>query len=119
VPAVALKDPVGHDFFVLANRAARPRGVAGRDAPPRYSGAVTLPYDSAAKFADYAHPQMLVTTEWLAAHLDDPGLVVAESDEDVLLYEKGISPARSSWTGTPSSTTPSPATTSTGPGSPG
>src|SRR5260370_36991752 len=35
---------------------------------------------------------MLVTTEWLAEHLDDPGLVVAESDEDVLLYETGHIP---------------------------
>src|SRR5215469_16447365 len=35
---------------------------------------------------------MLVTTEWVAAHLDDPGLVVVESDEDVLLYETGHIP---------------------------
>jgi thiosulfate/3-mercaptopyruvate sulfurtransferase len=53
---------------------------------------VTLPYDSAPKFQDYAHPEMLVTTGWLAEHLDDPGLVVAESDEDVLLYETGHIP---------------------------
>ena len=53
---------------------------------------MTVPYDSAPKFADYAHPEMLVTTEWLAEHLDDPGLVVAESDEDVLLYETGHIP---------------------------
>jgi thiosulfate/3-mercaptopyruvate sulfurtransferase len=33
-----------------------------------------------------------VTTEWVAGHLDDPGLVVAESDEDVLLYETGHIP---------------------------
>jgi thiosulfate/3-mercaptopyruvate sulfurtransferase len=53
---------------------------------------VTLPYDSAAKFQEYAHPQMIVSTEWVAEHLDDPGLVVAESDEDVLLYETGHIP---------------------------
>src|SRR5258708_23258859 len=35
---------------------------------------------------------MLGTTEGLAEHLDDPGLVVAESDEDVLLYETGHIP---------------------------
>ena len=35
---------------------------------------------------------MLVSTEWVAEHLDDPGLVVAESDEDVLLYETGHIP---------------------------
>ncbi len=53
---------------------------------------MALPYDSAAKFQDYAHPQMLVSTEWLASHAGDPGLVVAESDEDVLLYETGHIP---------------------------
>jgi len=53
---------------------------------------VALPYDSAAKFQDYARPEMLVSTSWLAEHLDDPGLVVAESDEDVLLYETGHIP---------------------------
>jgi thiosulfate/3-mercaptopyruvate sulfurtransferase len=30
-----------------------------------------------------------VSTEWLADHLGEPGLVVVESDEDVLLYETG------------------------------
>jgi len=54
--------------------------------------AVAPPYDPEAKFAEYANPHMLVTTEWVAAHLDDPGLVVAESDEDVLLYETGHVP---------------------------
>ena len=53
---------------------------------------MALPYDSAAKLAEYAHPEMIVTTEWVAEHLDDPGLVVAESDEDVLLYETGHIP---------------------------
>ena len=40
----------------------------------------------------YAHPERLVTTEWLAANLDTPGLVVVESDEDVLLYDTGHIP---------------------------
>jgi thiosulfate/3-mercaptopyruvate sulfurtransferase len=53
---------------------------------------VALPYDSAAKFREYAHPEMIVTTEWVAEHMGDPGLVVAESDEDVLLYETGHIP---------------------------
>ena len=53
---------------------------------------MALPYDPEAKFQDYAHPEMIVSTEWVAAHLDDPGLVVAESDEDVLLYETGHVP---------------------------
>ncbi|MFP5069640.1 sulfurtransferase [Pseudonocardia nantongensis] len=44
------------------------------------------------KLAEYAHPERLVTTAWLADHLKDPGLVVVESDEDVLLYETGHIP---------------------------
>jgi thiosulfate/3-mercaptopyruvate sulfurtransferase len=40
----------------------------------------------------YAHPDRLVSTDWLAAHLDDASVVVAESDEDVLLYETGHIP---------------------------
>jgi thiosulfate/3-mercaptopyruvate sulfurtransferase len=53
---------------------------------------VALPQDSAPKLAEYAHPEMLVTTDWLAEHIGDPGLVVAESDEDVLLYDTGHIP---------------------------
>ena len=37
----------------------------------------------------YSRPDMLVSTEWLAAHLSDPKLRVIESDEDVLLYDTG------------------------------
>ncbi len=48
--------------------------------------------DSHEKFKGYAHPERLVSTEWLTAHLDDPGVVVVESDEDVLLYETGHIP---------------------------
>ena len=35
----------------------------------------------------YVHPEVLVTTSWLADHLDDPAIRVIESDEDVLLYD--------------------------------
>ena len=48
--------------------------------------------DPAEKLQAYAHPERLVTTDWLAGHLDDPEVVVAESDEDVLLYETGHIP---------------------------
>ena len=44
------------------------------------------------RFAAYAHPDRLVSTDWLAEHLGEPGLVVLESDEDVLLYETGHVP---------------------------
>ena len=53
---------------------------------------MVLPPDQNPKFSGYAHPQMLVSTQWLADHLGEPGLVVAESDEDVLLYETGHIP---------------------------
>ncbi|HET9653793.1 MAG TPA: sulfurtransferase [Kineosporiaceae bacterium] len=44
------------------------------------------------RFAAYTHPERLVSTAWVAQHLGEPGLVVAESDEDVLLYETGHLP---------------------------
>ena len=34
----------------------------------------------------YAHPERLVSTDWLAAHLDSPSLRLLECNEDVLLY---------------------------------
>ncbi len=51
-----------------------------------------VPVDPSPKFAEYAHPGSLVSTEWLADRLNDPGLVVVESDEDILLYETGHIP---------------------------
>ena len=42
--------------------------------------------------AQYAHPEVLVSTEWLAAHLQDPGLRIVESNEDILLYDTGHIP---------------------------
>jgi thiosulfate/3-mercaptopyruvate sulfurtransferase len=53
---------------------------------------VTVPFDNDAKLAAYAHPERLVTSGWLAEHLHDDGLVVVESDEDVLLYDTGHIP---------------------------
>ncbi|HEY8317362.1 MAG TPA: sulfurtransferase [Amnibacterium sp.] len=44
------------------------------------------------RFLQYAHPERLVSTAWVAEHLDDPQVVVVESDEDVLLYETGHIP---------------------------
>lgn len=44
------------------------------------------------KFADYAHPEALVSTAWVAENLNTPGVVIVESDEDVLLYETGHIP---------------------------
>ena len=41
---------------------------------------------------EYAHPEFLVETDWVASHLDDPSLRLVESDEDYLLYETGHIP---------------------------
>lgn len=46
--------------------------------------------DSAAR--TYAHPEVLVDTDWVAANLTRPDLRVFEVDEDVLLYHQGHVP---------------------------
>ena len=40
----------------------------------------------------YAHPDVLVSTDWVAQHLADPDVRIMESDEDLLLYEIGHIP---------------------------
>ncbi len=44
------------------------------------------------KFKEYAHPEVLVSTAWVAEHLKDSHVRIVESDEDVLLYEQGHVP---------------------------
>ena len=41
---------------------------------------------------DYVHGDVLVSTDWVAQHLDDPNVRLAESNEDVLLYSTGHIP---------------------------
>ena len=56
---------------------------------------MTVPVDPTPALQEYARPEKLVTTQWLADQLaaGRPGdLVVVESDEDVLLYETGHIP---------------------------
>jgi thiosulfate/3-mercaptopyruvate sulfurtransferase len=54
--------------------------------------------DQDAKIAEYAHPERLVTTQWLADRIaagetgPGTGIVILESDEDVLLYDTGHIP---------------------------
>ena len=49
-------------------------------------------------FGQYAHPERLVSTDWLADQIEQgrvgrpDGVVVVESDEDVLLYDSGHIP---------------------------
>ena len=40
----------------------------------------------------YAHPEVLVDTEWVATHLHDPQVILLECNEDPLLYEVGHIP---------------------------
>ena len=53
---------------------------------------MSLPSDPSPELAGYAHPERLVTTEWLETHKGTEGLVVLESNEDVLLYDTGHIP---------------------------
>ncbi|HJP83773.1 MAG TPA: sulfurtransferase [Fimbriimonadaceae bacterium] len=48
----------------------------------------------------YASPGSLVSTDWVAAHLDDPNVRLVESNEDPLLYASGHIPgaAEVDWT---------------------
>jgi thiosulfate/3-mercaptopyruvate sulfurtransferase len=54
--------------------------------------------ETESKFAAYAHPERLVTTDWLAEQIaagrvgTEGGIALLESDEDVLLYDTGHIP---------------------------
>ena len=48
---------------------------------------MTVAADPASELQQYAHPERLVTTGWLAENIGTPGLVVLESNEDILLYD--------------------------------
>ncbi len=53
---------------------------------------VPLPADPDPALQSYAHPERLVTADWLSGNLGRPGLAIVESDEDVLLYDTGHIP---------------------------
>ena len=40
----------------------------------------------------YAQPEALVSTQWVADHAKDPNVRIVESNEDVLLYDTGHIP---------------------------
>jgi thiosulfate/3-mercaptopyruvate sulfurtransferase len=40
----------------------------------------------------FAHPEKVVSTQWVAEHLNDPQVRIVESNEDVLLYSRGHIP---------------------------
>ncbi len=41
---------------------------------------------------EYSNPDVLVSTDWVAQHLNDPKIRLVESNEDVLLYDTGHIP---------------------------
>jgi thiosulfate/3-mercaptopyruvate sulfurtransferase len=47
--------------------------------------------------ADYAKPDVLVSTDWLEEHLQDDGVRIIEVDEDTSAYDKGHIPGSVSW----------------------
>ena len=51
-----------------------------------------MPTKSPIEERGYARPGALVSTEWVAEHLQDPAVRIVESDEDVLLYDVGHVP---------------------------
>ncbi|MDP9324981.1 MAG: sulfurtransferase [Candidatus Dormibacteraeota bacterium] len=46
---------------------------------------------------EYANPDALVTTDWVAEHLDDASIKLVEVDEDTEAYEKGHIPGATSF----------------------
>jgi thiosulfate/3-mercaptopyruvate sulfurtransferase len=47
--------------------------------------------------AEYAHPEVLVSTEWVAAHEKDPNVRIAEVDVDTKAYDEGHVPGAIGW----------------------
>jgi len=47
--------------------------------------------------ADYAHPETLVTTQWVADHAADPNVRVVEVDVDTKAYDEGHVPGAIAW----------------------
>jgi thiosulfate/3-mercaptopyruvate sulfurtransferase len=47
--------------------------------------------------AEYAHPDVLVSTEWVASHVSDPQVRLAEVDVDTKAYEEAHVPGSLGW----------------------
>src|ERR1700676_274556 len=47
--------------------------------------------------AAYAHPEVLVTTDWVASHAADANVRVAEVDVDTKAYDEGHVPGAIAW----------------------
>lgn len=47
--------------------------------------------------ADYARPEMLVPTQWVDEHKNDPGIAIVEVDVDTKAYDEGHIPGAVGW----------------------
>jgi thiosulfate/3-mercaptopyruvate sulfurtransferase len=47
--------------------------------------------------AEYTHPEVLVTTEWVVQHLNDPKIRIVEVDVDTSAYDQGHVSGASGW----------------------
>jgi thiosulfate/3-mercaptopyruvate sulfurtransferase len=47
--------------------------------------------------AEYIHPEVLVDTNWVAGHLNDPKVKLIEVDVDTTAYEQGHAPGAIGW----------------------
>jgi thiosulfate/3-mercaptopyruvate sulfurtransferase len=45
----------------------------------------------------YAHPEVLVSTDWVTTHLNDPNVAIVEVDVDTKAYEEGHVPGAVGW----------------------
>src|ERR1044071_5054421 len=82
-------------MFRQLRRAARRGRRADADMPGgkmTATAATAATVDASIAAKGYAHPEALVTTNWLADHLGDAAVRIVESDEDVLLYDTGHIP---------------------------
>jgi len=82
------------ETFPQPHRSTPPIDGANR---PSEGALMAVATDDNSTFAEYAHPERLVSTDWLAGQLKERAvgtrdLVVLESDEDVLLYDTGHIP---------------------------
>lgn len=51
-----------------------------------------LPADPCPSLSVYAHPERVVSADWLSEHIGSTGLAIVEADEDVVLYDIGHIP---------------------------
>src|SRR5205085_12375287 len=82
----SLQEEAGFNWTVATWQAGPAKAIA--DLPLASPGARRA--DMASN--NYAHPEALVETDWLAQHLKNDGIRIVESNEDILLYDTGHIP---------------------------